>query len=565
MGRRITALKEGETVIEPLSERIVGRVALEDVYDPVAKEIIVHEGQEITEEDAQQIDSRGIDSLEVRSVLRCETKHGVCSKCYGRNLATGRMVEIGEAVGVIAAQSIGEPGTQLTLRTFHTGGAAERIAEEVYHTAMFKGEVKYEGLEVAKRSTGEMISLVKRGALTLKGRKRKRTFGIPYGATIYVKDGQKVKEGDVLCEWEPYSPPILSHTKGKVNVEDLNEGVTLKEVFEEGKIERVVEMDRHRRFLPRIDMQDPKSDEVLEKVHLVQDARLAVREGDVIDRGDLVARMPREAGRTRDITGGLPRVEELFEARSPKDKAKVSEIDGIVKISPPEKNYFKIKVISESGDEREYDIPYGKYLLVSDGEKIEAGEPLTTGPIDPHDILRIRGPIFVQEFLLDQIQEVYRLSGVKIDDKHIEIIVRQMMRKVKIEDSGDTQLIQGDIVDFYKVLKENEKVAIRDPNAAPAQSNPILLGISKATLTMDSFIAAASFQETTKVLANAAIAGKRDNLRSLKENVIIGNLIPGGTGLKRFREDLEPLPSEAATAEAEESTETVKESAESQG
>jgi DNA-directed RNA polymerase subunit beta' len=553
MGRHITALKEGETVIEALSERIVGRVALEDVYDPVSKEIIVHEGDEITEEASATIEERGIDSLEVRSVLRCETKHGVCSKCYGRNLASGRMVEQGEAVGVIAAQSIGEPGTQLTLRTFHTGGAAERIAEEVYHTALFKGTVKYQDLDVAKRKSGELVSLVKRGYLILSSGKRKRIFGVPYGATLYVKDGQKVKEGDVLCEWEPYSLPILSHSKGKVKFVDLNEGITLKEVFEEGKIERVVEMDRHRRFFPRIDIYAPRKDEVVEKIHLVQDARLAAREGDTVDKGDLVARMPREAGRTRDITGGLPRVEELFEARSPKDKAKVSEIDGIVKISPPEKNYFKVKVISDAGEEREYDIPYGKYLLVSDGERIEAGEPLTTGPIDPHDILRIRGPIFVQEFLLDQIQEVYRLSGVKIDDKHIEIIVRQMMRKVKIEDSGDTQLIQGDIVDFHKVQKENEKVATTEPGAEPAQSNPILLGITKATLTMDSFIAAASFQETTKVLANAAIAGKRDSLRSLKENVIIGNLIPSGTGLKEFRKYREAMVpvTDVETAEEE--------------
>jgi len=461
------------------------------------------------------------------------------------------MVELGEAVGVMAAQSIGEPGTQLTLRTFHTGGAAERIAEEAYHIAPFSGKIEYHNLKVIERKNGERVSLSKKGTIVLVNGKRRRTFGIPYGAIVAVKNGQKVKEGDVICEWEPYALPILVTKRGKIHFEGLVEGITLKELYEEGRIERVVEMDRHKRYFPKAVLLDEKNGEVVEEIYLVHDARLAVKEGEILEPGEIVARVPREAGKTRDITGGLPRVEELFEARSPKDKAIVAEVDGTVHIKPPEKGYFKVKIVTEVGDFREYDIPYGKYLLVGDGEKVEAGDPLTTGPVDPHDILRIKGKDTVQEFLLDQIQEVYRLSGVKIDDKHIEIIVRQMMRKVKIEDSGDTKFIQGDIVDLYKVQEENEKVEKK--GGRPAQYKPVLLGITRSSLATDSFIAAASFQETTKVLASAAIAGKVDELRGLKENVIIGSLIPSGTGIKAYRrikveEEKEELEKEAKAA-----------------
>ena len=539
MGRRMTALKEGETIIEPLRERIVGRVALEDVYDPTTGEVIVKEGEEITEAAAARIEEAGIEEVEVRSVLRCKAKHGVCAKCYGRNLATGRMVEIGEAVGVIAAQSIGEPGTQLTLRTFHTGGAAERIAEIAKHIAPFDAVVKFENLETAKRPSGEVVSLSKKGCMILEeigGSNRVRRFNVPYGSVLLVSNGQEVKKGETLCEWEPYSLPILAKKGGMVVFVDLIEGITLRETVEEGKIERVVMMDRHKRHFPKIVIVDPETGEVREEIHLVKDARLAVHEEEIVQPGALIARVPREVGKTRDITGGLPRVEELFEARSPSDKAIVSEIDGIVKIEGPERGYYRIKVIPEVGETKEYLVPYGRYLLVGDGERIQAGEPLTTGPIDPHDILRIKGKDYVQEFLLDQIQEVYRLSGVKIDDKHIEVIVHQMMRKVRIEDSGDTKLVEGEIVDAYKVEEENEKVQKR--GGKPAQYRPILLGITRSSLTTDSFIAAASFQETTKVLAQAAISGAYDELRGLKENVIIGSLVPSGTGLRKYR-DLE--------------------------
>jgi len=554
MGRKMTALKEGETIIEPLSERIVGRVSMEDVRHPETGELLVAEGEEITEEVAKKIEEAGIESVEVRSVLRCEAPHGVCAKCYGRNLATGRMVEIGEAVGVMAAQSIGEPGTQLTLRTFHTGGAAERIAEVAKHTAPFDGIVKFEQLEVAVRPNGEVVSLSKKGkiVITEENGSRVRTFNVPYGSIIKVKDGEHVKKDQVLCEWEPYSMPILNKKEGIVKLVDLVEGVTLKEIVEEGKIERIVLMDRHKRYFPKVEIVDPETGELIETIHLVADARLSVHDGQHVKPGSVIARVPREVGKTRDITGGLPRVEELFEARSPKNKAIVSEISGIVKIEGMERGYYHIKVVPDVGEPKEYLVPYGKYLLVGDGERIEAGEPITTGPIDPHDILKIKGKDYVQEFLLDQIQEVYRLSGVKIDDKHIEIIVHQMMKKVKIEDPGDTKFVEGDIVDRFQVQMENQKV--EKQGGKPARFRPILLGITRASLTTYSFIAAASFQETTKVLANAAISGARDELRGLKENVIIGSLVPSGTGLKKYR-DIEVIMEEEEEEKVEEATE----------
>ncbi len=549
LGRRITALKEGETVIEPLSERIAGRVALEDVVHPETGEILVHEGEEISDEKAKEIEEAGIEAVHVRSVLRCEAPRGVCAKCYGRNLATGRMVELGEAVGVIAAQSIGEPGTQLTLRTFHTGGAAERIAEEAYHRAPFDGTVEFVNLEFVEGKTGageRRVVVSRRGKIRVKRRNKVREFNVPYGAILRVKNKQKVKAGAILCEWEPYSLPILSNAEGIVRFEGLVEGITLRETVEEGKVERVVEMDRLKRYYPKVLILDPETEEVRETVYLVHDARLAVNEGDHVHPGDLIARVPREAGKTRDITGGLPRVEQLFEARTPKNKAIVAEVSGMVSVLPPEKGVFRVIITPEAGEPKEYKIPYGRYLLVSHGEWVEAGEPITTGPIDPHDILRIKGKEFVQEFLLDQIQEVYRLSGVKIDDKHIEIIVRQMMRKVQITDSGTTKFVQGDIVDAYRVEQVNRETVMKGGN--PAKYKPILVGITRASLETESFIAAASFQETTKILAHAAIAGKTDELLGLKENVIIGSLVPSGTGVKEYRKIRLVTEEEAAKA-----------------
>lgn len=537
-GRKITALKDGETVVEPLSERIVGRVALDDIEHPETGEVIVKEGEEITEEAARKIEEAGIEEVVVRSVLHCEAKRGVCAKCYGRNLATGRMVEIGEAVGVIAAQSIGEPGTQLTLRTFHTGGAAERIAEESRVVAPFNGIIRYDSLVVADKSTkGEKkyIALSKRGKIIVisEDGKRKKVYAVEHGSTIYFGEGDKVKKGDTIFEWEPYSLLILATKKGVVKFVDIVQGVTVKDLMEEDKVERVIELDRYKRYYPRIQVIDPQTGEVLEEINLVREARLAVKDGDMVEPGDIVARVPREAGRTRDITGGLPKVEQLFEARSPKDKAIIAEISGRVSISMGAKGLLRVKIEAESGETRSYNVPFGKYFLVNDGEYVEAGDPITTGPIDPHDLLKVKGKEHVQEFLLDKIQEVYRLSGVKIDDRHIEIIVKQMMSKVQVQNPGDTRLIVGDIVDISLIKEINAETERR--GGEPAKYKPVLLGITKASLKTESFLAAASFQETTKVLAMAAIEGKKDRLRGLKENVIIGNLIPAGTGIREYR------------------------------
>lgn len=534
-GRKMRALKEGETIVEPLRERIVGRVAVDDVEHPDTGEIIVEEGQEITEEAAKKIEEAGIEEVYVRSVLHCEADRGVCAKCYGRNLATGRMVEIGEAVGVIAAQSIGEPGTQLTLRTFHTGGAAERIAEESRIVAPFDGKIDYVSLKVAPKDK-KYVALSKRGkiVLTSLNGKRRKVYHVEHGSTIYFKPNDKVKKGEVIFEWEPYSLLILSTKKGKVKFKEIVQGVTVKDLIEEDKVERVIELDRYKRYYPRIRIVDPENEtNVLEEINLVREARLAVKDGEMIEAGDIVARVPREAGRTRDITGGLPKVEQLFEARSPKERALIAEISGRVSISMGQRGLLRVKIESESGETRAYNVPFGKYFLVNDGEYVEAGDPITTGPIDPHDLLKVKGKEHVQEFLLDKIQEVYRLSGVKIDDRHIEIIVKQMMNKVQIQNSGDTRLIVGDIVDIALVKEINAETERR--GGEPAKYKPVLLGITRASLKTDSFLAASSFQETTKVLTMAAIEGKKDKLRGLKENVIIGNLIPAGTGMRDYK------------------------------
>jgi DNA-directed RNA polymerase subunit beta' len=544
-GRRMTALKEGETVIKPLSERIVGRVAFDDITDPETGELIVAEGQEIDEEAAERIEAAGIDEVTIRSVLYCEAERGLCAKCYGRNLATGRPVEIGEAVGVMAAQSIGEPGTQLTLRTFHTGGVSERIAQQAAHIATFNGKVEFRGLILAGKKKVKS-ALSRKGVIVLRDEtgKREKHYNVPYGSKVFVSDGQSVERGTVLCEWEPYALPILVSKRGRLKLVDVVPNITLRETVEENKVEYVILVSRQRRLYPKAVILDERSGEVLEEVALVHESRLAGKaieaiksdggELPLVEEGDVIAKVSAGIAKTRDITGGLPRVEELFEARSPADKAVVSEIAGVVSIESLEKGVFKIKIVPKKGEPVSYDIPYGRYLLVGDGESVEAGEPLTTGSIDPHDLLRIRGKEYVQEYLFDQIQEVYRLSGVEIDDKHIEIIVRQMLRKVKIEDPGDTRFLPGDLVDLARVKEENAKVVAS--GGMPAQHKVVLLGITRAALSTDSFIAAASFQDTTKVLSMAAISGATDDLRGLKENVIVGSIIPAGTGAPRFRQ-----------------------------
>ena len=561
-GIDIHALKEEERVDESLSERILGRVALDDVEDPTTGEILVPAGEEITEEEAARIEQTGIESVRIRSVLTCEARRGVCIKCYGRNLATGRMVDIGEAVGVIAAQSIGEPGTQLTLRTFHIGGTAARIAEQSKIVVRRAGKVRYREVHYVDQGE-ERIVVGRKGEVELLDQDdiQRARYRAPYGATLFVEDGQAVEEGTTLYEWDPYNTVILTDHEGTARFVDIREGVTVREEFDEtsGSRQWVVTEQRDRSLSPHIEVIDKDKEG---KPHRVRNyiipvgARLSVHDGDPLRAGDTLAKIPRESSKTRDITGGLPRVIELLEARRPKEPAVVTEIDGTVRMGGVARGAREIFVISGDegadgvGEERKYLIPYGKHLRVHTGDRVVAGERLSEGSVNPHDILRIQGASKVQEYLVNEIQEVYRLNGVKINDKHIEIIVRQMLQKAKVVDPGDTNFLEGDRIDRFRFEDENRKVLQADDE--PATSEPILLGISKVSLMTDSFISAASFQETTRVLTEAAIQGRVDQLLGLKENVIIGHLIPAGTGMSRYREvSYEPVKKEVAPLEEE--------------
>ncbi|UCD06531.1 MAG: DNA-directed RNA polymerase subunit beta' [candidate division WOR-3 bacterium] len=534
MGQEISALKEGEKIVEPLSERIVGRVALVDVIDPLSNETIVKAGEEISNEDSLKIEKSGIEKVKVRSILTCEAPVGLCAKCYGRNLATGRMVEIGEAVGVLAAQCIGEPGTQLTLRTFHTGGVALRIAESASRNAEFAGKVSFENLSAAEREDGLMVSLNDKGRMGIKGSTRKISYNIPIGAIIYPKAKGTVNEGDILFEWDPYSIPIVSPSGGTIKYQDIIPGVTMQENWVDersGGKQFVIVEDRLRHHHPKINVVEKKS-KVLKTFSIPAGTYLLVKDGDKITPGTLIARIPKEIGKSKDITGGLPRVEELFEAKIVKNPAVVTEIDGICDVDE-EKGFWKIMVTPEVGDVRSYKIPTTRYLKVHSGEFVRAGDPLCEGAIDPHDILRIKGPMETQRFLVNEILEVYRIQDVKIDDKHIEVIVRQMLQKVKIEEPGNTPFVGGEIVDKRRVIEVNQQALVEGKK--PATYRPILLGITRAALSTESFFSASSFQETTKVLADAAVEGKVDRLEGLKENVIVGRIIPAGTGLRRYQ------------------------------
>ncbi len=553
LGLEVGTLKEGEEIIESLSDRIVGRVAAEDVTDPITNEVVVEAGEEIVEEAARQMEESGVEKVWIRSVLTCEAKRGVCAKCYGRNLATGRMVDVGEAVGVIAAQSIGEPGTQLTLRTFHIGGTASRIVEQSVITAKADGVVKFRDIEVVRsKAEGEKLVVVgRRGEIELldmEGHVRHR-FNAPYGAKLFVEDGAEVKKGENLFEWDTYNNPILAEKSGRVSFVDIDEKFTLRDEWDEntGQRYKVITDDPEKAREPRIDVLDTK-DRRLVTYRIPTGARLLAREDQKVEAGEVLVKIPRDITKTRDITGGLPRVSELFEARKPKDQATVTEIDGRVEFGPVSRGMRKITVKNENGDEREYLVPAGKHLHVRDGDFVRAGDRLTEGPINPHDILRIKGIKEVQEALVDEIQEVYRLQGVRIDDKHIEIIVRQMLQKVRIEDPGDTSFLEGEQVDKVQLREEQERVNVE--GGRPATFQPLLLGITKASLTTQSFISAASFQETTRVLTEAAVQGSRDYLRGLKENVIIGHLIPAGTGLSKYR-DLKVVEEETPGVEEE--------------
>jgi len=529
-------ITEGSDIIEGLRERIIGRVALEDVRDPITGQVLAKINEEVTEDLATEIQNAGIQRVRIRSVLTCESRRGVCIKCYGRNLANGMLVDIGEAVGVIAAQSIGEPGTQLTMRTFHIGGAATKVAEQSSHEARVTGTLKYEGLNTVINRKGEIIAMNRNGAALIvddRGREVER-YPIGYGARLLISDGSRVEEGQQIATWDPYTFAILTEVGGTVAWRDLLEGVTFQEEFDEvTMLSRPIVMDSpDEKRQPRIEIKS-EGGKVLKSYSMPIRANLMVSNADEVAPGDVIAKIPREISRTKDIVGGLPRVVELFEARKPRETAVMSEVDGVVKFGNITKGSQKIIVAGEHGEEREYSIPRGTHINVQEGDHVRAGEPLMDGPLNPHDILSVRGTEELQRYLVNAIQEVYRLQGVHINDKHIEVIVRQMLRWVRIRDVGDTEFLLEEQVDRFRFADENARVL--EAEGQPATAEPLLLGITKASLSTESFISAASFQETTRVLTEAAISGRVDQLRGLKENVIMGRLIPAGTGMEFYR------------------------------
>ncbi|MFM2190192.1 MAG: hypothetical protein RL491_578, partial [Bacteroidota bacterium] len=577
-----TALKNNEEVVESLYDRILGRVSVHDIYHPLTGELMIESGAEFTEDIADAIEKSPIETVEIRSVLTCESKMGVCGKCYGRNLATGRMVCKGEAVGVIAAQSIGEPGTQLTLRTFHVGGTASRSATESQLLAKFGGVLEFEEVRTIASKSGKNnveVVLGRSGEIRIIDPSTKAvlaTNNIPYGSTLHVKNGMTVEKGQLICEWDPYNAVIVSEIGGKIEFEHIEENITFREESDEqtGYKEKVIIDSRDRTKNPVIKiMTDGRSKEMLKAYNIPVGAHIVVNEGQSVEGGQVLVKIPRTTGKSGDITGGLPRVTELFEARNPSNPAIVSEIDGVVSYGGIKRGNREIVITSRDGDVKKYLVPLSKHILVQDNDFIRAGSPLSDGAITPSDILSIKGPAMVQEYLVNEIQEVYRLQGVKINDKHFEVIVRQMMRKVVIEDPGDTKFLEKEHVNKIDFMEENDsiidKMVVMDPGdsstfkqgqmisirrlrdensmlkrkdlkivearpAVAATSIPLLQGITQASLHTKSWISAASFQETTKVLNEAAIAGKVDHLLGLKENVIVGHLIPAGTGLREY-------------------------------
>ncbi len=533
----VESIIESGEIIEPLRDRIVGRVALEDQRD-FEGNVIVRVNEEITEGLAGLIQAAGIERVKIRSVLTCESKRGVCVACYGRNLATGRLVERGEAVGVIAAQSIGEPGTQLTMRTFHIGGTATRISEQSTQDAKSDGFARFLGIQTVRNKNGDLIAMNRNGKLVLvddKGREKER-YDVVYGARILVEEGAPVKANQILLEWDPYTFSILTEVTGVVHYKDLLEGLTLQEQVDEvtGMSQLVVVDSPDEKRQPTIIMRTDASPRGEAKKYLMPThAHLMVRDTEEAHAGDVLAKIPRETTKTKDITGGLPRVVELFEARKPRETAIIAEINGTVKYGEVSKGQRKIYVMGDDGEQREYSLPRGVHINVQEGERLKAGEPLMDGPRNPHDILDVLGEKELQKYLVNEIQEVYRLQGVNINDKHLEVIVRQMMRWVKVEDIGNSEFLPEEVVDKFKFRTENQRVI--EAGGEPAQGRAILLGITKASLSTDSFISAASFQETTRVLTEAAINGKVDYLRGLKENVIMGRLVPAGTGMEFYR------------------------------
>jgi DNA-directed RNA polymerase subunit beta' len=552
-GIRVTKLEDAGEVIQPLGDRILGRVTLEDVVDPLTGEVIVAHNTELDEALVTKIEDAGIEEVVIRSVLTCQVKRGICARCYGRDLARGYKVNIGEAVGIIASQSIGEPGTQLTMRTFHIGGAAARgKIEQSSLEARNEGFVRIRNANIATNRGGVVSVMNRHGEVIIvddTGREREH-HRLVYGAILKVKEGDKVKAGQLLAEWDAFAMPILTEVSGIAKFGDIVEGVTMVEKLDEvtGLSRKVVVESRAADLRPRISLKDPKTGDTLKLPNSTLEARyllpvganIVVQDGDQLDAGEVLAKIPRETTKTQDITGGLPRVAELFEARKPKDHAIIAEIDGEVSFGKDTKGKRKVVVTPFAHDgkpltdqAREYLIAKGKHIQVQPGDRIRAGEPLMDGPANPHDILRVKGEKELAAYLVNEIQQVYRLQGVAINDKHIEVIVRQMMRRVRIKDVGDTNFLIDEQIEKHLFERENQKVIER--GGRPAIAEPLLLGITKASLSTESFISASSFQETTKVLTEAAINGKTDHLRGLKENVIMGRLIPAGTGLPAYK------------------------------
>ena len=547
-GIEMTPLMEGGEIIEPLGERVLGRVALEDVKDPFTGEVIVKSNQEIDEDLVQRIEDAGLERIKIRSVLTCQSKRGVCVMCYGRDLARGHNVTHGEAIGVIAAQSIGEPGTQLTMRTFHIGGTASRRAEQTTLESRNDGSLKFINVSTVVNKDGDLVVMNRNGEIAIvdypegeKGRERERErYPVVYGAKFKKKDGSKIKAGELLAEWDPYTIPILTEVGGTVKFGDVIQAVTMEEKVDErtGLSTKVIIDSKDVDKRTRISIKDVKGkttrlSQTMEARYLLPvGAHINVQDGQTVSAGDALAKIPRETTKTKDITGGLPRVAELFEARKPKEFAVISEIDGVVCFGKDTKGKRKVVINPEVGEPREYLIPKGKHISVHEGDRVKAGEPLMDGSSNPHDILNILGEKALAKYMVDEVQEIYRLQGVRINDKHIEVIVRQMLRRVRIKEVGDADFLVGDQVEKGRFEEENQKVLAQ--GGKPAVAEPLLLGITKASLSTESFISAASFQETTKVLTEAAIQGKVDLLCGLKENVIMGRLIPAGTGLARY-------------------------------
>jgi DNA-directed RNA polymerase subunit beta' len=544
-GIYVTPLVEGGEIIERVGDRVLGRVALEDVVDPHTGEVLVQANEEIDEDAAARIEDAGLEKVHIRSVLTCEARWGVCAKCYGRDLGHGTSVSIGEAIGILAAQSIGEPGTQLTMRTFHIGGTASRRAEQSYHVARGKGRVRFDNMKSVVDRYGELVNLSRQAELVLlseKGIERER-YPLTYGAHVKVKEGQEVEPGQVLAEWDPFTNAILTEVGGRIKFGDILDNITVQERVDPvtQKASRLIVESRDQELKPRISIKDESGQTARipgtpasARYFMPVGAILMVAEGDEVAPGDVIAKIPRETTKTKDITGGLPRVAELFEVRKPKETAIISEISGVVSFGRHIKGKRKIVVTPEVGKPKEYLIPKGKHVAVQEGDFVRAGEALMDGSANPHDILNISGLKELARYLVDEVQEVYRLQGVKINDKHIEVIVRQMLRRIKVVDPGDTEFLMGEQVEKWVFEEKNEEVMAQGKR--PATGEPMLLGITKASLTTESWISAASFQETTKVLADAAVLGKIDFLRGHKENVIMGRLIPAGTGLDQYRE-----------------------------